>query len=209
MQAYETLPRRDLVIGNERWTGWALGEDDVWVLEARGHTPDEMLFHLPEHQLLHTADLTFPLFPTFPSSDGVRTRAVLERCRAMAADGAVRLLTDAHHHTVYHGQDDVVAFLQTLLFEHDHFQAVLREILDGHDGLTVAEIHTELRRRRGDPVGAPLPVVGVSLSADVPSADHRRVAAGNGLHNHRPSWPAPLPPADSVLRSPAGSPSQA
>ena len=111
-----------------------------------------MLFYLPEHQLLHTADLTFPLFPTFPSSDGIRTRAVLEKCRAVAAAGAVAELTDAHHHTVYRGRDDVVAFLQTLLFEHDHFRAVLREILDARDGLTAAEIHAQLRRRRGDPV---------------------------------------------------------
>ena len=95
VEAYETLPRRELVIGNERWTGWALGEDDVWVLEARGHTPDEVLFYLPEHQLLHAGDLTFPLFPTFPASDGVRTRTMLGKCRAMAAAGAVRLLTDA------------------------------------------------------------------------------------------------------------------
>lgn len=124
----------------------------MWVLEARGHTPDEVLFYLPEHQLLHTADLTFPLFPTFPSSDGIRTRALLAKCRAMAAAGAVRLLTDAHPHTVYRGQDDILAFLQTLLFEHDHFQTVLREILTAHDGLTVAEIHAQLRRRRGDPV---------------------------------------------------------
>jgi hypothetical protein len=146
------MPRRELVIGDERWTGWALGEDDVWVLEARGHTPDEVLFYLPEHQLLHTADLTFPLFPTFPSSDGARTRAVLEKCCSIANSGAVQLLTDAHHHIAYRGRDDVVAFLRTLIFDHDHFQFVLRNILETRDGLTVAQIHATLTRRLGDPV---------------------------------------------------------
>jgi hypothetical protein len=44
VRTFEALTRRDLVIGDERWSGWALDEDDVWVLEARGHTPDEVLF---------------------------------------------------------------------------------------------------------------------------------------------------------------------
>jgi glyoxylase-like metal-dependent hydrolase (beta-lactamase superfamily II) len=152
IQTYESLPRQPLVIGNVPWTGWVLGEDDVWVLEERGHTPDEVLFYLPEHQLLHTADLTLPLFPTFPSSDGAVIRATLERCRAMASAGAIRVLTDGHHHMVYRGQEEADAFVGTMLFEHKHFQAVLRDILEAHDGLTVGELYAHLQRRHGDPV---------------------------------------------------------
>jgi glyoxylase-like metal-dependent hydrolase (beta-lactamase superfamily II) len=43
LQTYESLPRRQLVIGGVPWMGWVLGDDDVWVLEAGGHTPDEVL----------------------------------------------------------------------------------------------------------------------------------------------------------------------
>jgi glyoxylase-like metal-dependent hydrolase (beta-lactamase superfamily II) len=152
IQTYESLPTLPLVVGEVPWTGWVLGEDEVWVLEARGHTPDEVLFYLPEHQLLHTADLTLPLFPTFPSSNGAVIRATLERCQAMASAGAIRLMTDGHHHMVYRGREEAVAFLGTLLFEHKHFQAVLRDILETHDGLTVGELYAQLQQRHGHPV---------------------------------------------------------
>jgi glyoxylase-like metal-dependent hydrolase (beta-lactamase superfamily II) len=152
IQTYESLPTQPLVVGEVPWTGWVLGEDEVWVLEARGHTPDEVLFYLPEHQLLHTADLTLPLFPTFPSSNGAVIRATLERCQAMASAGAIRLMTDGHHHMVYRGREEAVAFLGTLLFEHKHFQAVLRDILETHDGLTVGELYAQLQQRHGHPV---------------------------------------------------------
>jgi glyoxylase-like metal-dependent hydrolase (beta-lactamase superfamily II) len=152
IQTYEALPRQPLVIGGVPWTGWVLGEDDLWVLEARGHTSDEVLFYLPEHQVLHTADLTFPLFPTFPDSNGSVTQEMLRKCRAMASAGAMRLLTDGHHHQVYQCQEEVVAFLGTLITEQEHFQAVLREILEEHEGLTVGQVYARVRQRHDDPV---------------------------------------------------------
>jgi len=151
IQPYESLPKQPLVIGGVPWTGWVLGDNDVWVLEARGHTPDEVLFYLPEQQVLHTADLTFAPFPTLPDSDAQVIRQTLSKCQAMARAGAVRLLTDGHHHQVYRGQQEVVAFLETLLTEQEHVQAVLRQILEEHDGLTVEQIYASVRQRRGDP----------------------------------------------------------
>ncbi len=151
IQPYEALPRQPLVIGGVPWTGWVLGDNDVWVLEARGHTPDEVLFYLPEPQVLHTADVTFAPFPTLPDSDGQVIRQTLSKCQAMARAGAVRLLTDGHHHQIYRGKPEVVAFLETLLTEQEHFQAVLRQILEERDGLTVEQIYASVRQRRGDP----------------------------------------------------------
>lgn len=152
VQFYESLPKQTLTIGGVVWTGWILGEDDIFVLEARGHTPDEMLFYLPEHHLLHTGDLTFPLFPTFPASDGKVTREMLYRCQIMASVGAVKLLTDGHHQKVYRGKEEVVVFLEILLTEHEHFQSVLKDILEKHDGLTVGEVYACVRQRHDDPV---------------------------------------------------------
>jgi len=154
MEFYETLPRQTITIGGVQWTGWVLGENDVWVLEERGHTSDEVLFYLPEHKLLFTADLTFPMFPTFPDTNGKLTREMLQRCYDMASAGVVSLLINSHFLSpaVYQGQDEVVPFLGTLLTEHDRFQAVLREILDDHDGLTVGEIYSYVCQRRNDPV---------------------------------------------------------
>jgi glyoxylase-like metal-dependent hydrolase (beta-lactamase superfamily II) len=151
IQPYESLPRQPLDIGGVPWTGWVLGEDDVWVLEARGHTPDEVLFYLPEHQVLHTADETFAPFPTSPDSDGQVIRQSLRKCQAMARAGAVRVLTDGHHHQVYQGQQEIISFLETLLTEQEQFQAVLRQILQEHDGLAVEQIYAFVRQRRDDP----------------------------------------------------------
>ncbi len=152
IRTYESSPSQSLAIAGVPWKGWVLGENDVWVLEARGHSPDEVLFYLPQHRMLYTGDLTFPLFPTFPNSDGMRTRDVLRNCNAMADAGAISLLVDGHHHQVYRGKQEVVAFLGTLLTEHEHFQAVLRKILEEHDGLTVSEVYFHLRQLQEDPV---------------------------------------------------------
>ena len=154
MEFYELLPRQTITIGGVQWTGWVLGENDVWILEERGHTSDEVLFYLPEHKLLFTADLTFPMFPTFPDTNGKLTREMLQRCHDMASAGAVSLLINSHFLSpaVYRGQDEVVPFLRTLLTEHDRFQVVLREILEDHDGLTVGEVYSYVCERRDDPV---------------------------------------------------------
>lgn len=153
IQTYEALPRQQLVIGGVPWTGWVLGKDEVWVLEERGHTPDEVLFYLPEHQLLHTADLTFPLFPTFPDTNGAVTQEMLRKCHTMAVAGAIQVLIDSHHHPqTYQGQEAVVAFLEPLFTEQAHFQAVLREILQEHEGLTVGQVYARVRQRHDDPV---------------------------------------------------------
>lgn len=152
IEFYESLPRQNFTIGGVQWTGWALGENDVFVLEARGHTPDEVLFYLPEHQLLHTGDLTFPLFPTFPASNEKVTRDMLHRCETMTSVSAVSLLTDGHHQQVYKGQDEIRAFLITLLAEHDRFQIVLKDIIEEHDGLTIGEVYAYVLQRQNDPV---------------------------------------------------------
>jgi glyoxylase-like metal-dependent hydrolase (beta-lactamase superfamily II) len=152
IQSFESMSGRELAIGDVRWTGWAMGDDDVWVLEARGHSPDEVLFYLPEHEVLYTADLTLPFFPTFPSSNGPVTREMLSRCQAMTAAGAVRLLVDGHHQVVYRGQDEAAAFLGTLLTEHKHVQAIVRDIVDAHDGLTIGQIYAQLKQRDEDPI---------------------------------------------------------
>jgi glyoxylase-like metal-dependent hydrolase (beta-lactamase superfamily II) len=152
IQTYESLSSQSLAIHGASFKGWVMGENDVWVLEARGHTPDEVLFYIPEHQVLHTGDLTLPLFPTFPNSDGKITREMLRKCKAMASSGAVSLLIDGHHHHVYRGKEQVSQFLMTLLTEHEHFQAILKEITEEIEGLTVGQVYSYIRQRHEDPV---------------------------------------------------------
>jgi hypothetical protein len=77
---------------------------------------------------------------------------MLRKCQAIASAGAVRLLTDGHHHQVYQGQEEVVAFLGTLVTEQEHFQVVLREILEEHEGLTIGQVYARVRQYHTDPV---------------------------------------------------------
>ncbi len=77
---------------------------------------------------------------------------MLLKCQVMASAGAIRMLTDGHHQQVYRGRQAVLAFLETLITEQEHFQAVLREILDEHEGLTIGQAYTYVRQRQSDPV---------------------------------------------------------
>lgn len=150
IQTYESLSNQPLNIGGVSLKGWVLGKNDVRILESRGHTPDEVLFYLPEHKVLYTGDLTIPLFPTFPDSDGAATRDMLCKGKAMASSGAVSLLIDGHHHQIYRGKEEVTEFLETLLTEQEHFQALLRKTIEEHDGLTVAQVYRYIRQRHDD-----------------------------------------------------------
>jgi hypothetical protein len=40
----------------------------------------------------------------------------------------------------------------TLLTEHEHFQAILKEITEEHEGLTVGQVYSYIRQRHEDPV---------------------------------------------------------
>jgi glyoxylase-like metal-dependent hydrolase (beta-lactamase superfamily II) len=150
MQPYEAQPRKKLHLDGVTWSGWVLGPNDVWVLEDRGHSPDQVLFYVPEHGLLYTADATYMYFPTWPDSDGLRARKVLQKCQALAEAGVVQLLADAHNTRAYRGRDEIVPLLKTLLADNTRFRTLIQEILQVQDGLTVGEIYGRLKQRRDE-----------------------------------------------------------
>ena len=152
VQNYESLSSSLVTIGGVSWKGWVLGEDDVWILESRGHTPDEVLFYFPDNQVLCTGDLTFPLFPTLSDSDAVVIREMLRKCETMALSDKITILIDGHHEQIYHGKGQVVKLLQTLLEQQEHFQAVLREIIEDNNGLKVGQIYEHIRQLSHDPI---------------------------------------------------------
>lgn len=150
-QPIESLPRRELRIGAARWTGWALGDDDVWVLEDRGHSPDHLLFYLPVPHLLHAGDTTFDMFRIFPDVKGDTVRETLRKCLAMAEAGDVQILTDGHHHRVYQGRSDITAFLGGLLADDEQFRATLAALLRQRPGLMIPGLYQELVAMRDAP----------------------------------------------------------
>lgn len=147
LEPYEALPKQILRIGETTWDGWVFGDADIWVLEEPGHSPDEVLFYIAEHRLLHMGDATFPLIPTWPDSNSAILHEAQRKCIAMANAGQVSLLTDGHHHQVYRGQDEIASFLTTILSDHEQFRGVLDEILREEEGLSISEIYARLRGR--------------------------------------------------------------
>jgi glyoxylase-like metal-dependent hydrolase (beta-lactamase superfamily II) len=81
--------------------GWALGDRDVLVMEDRGHSPDHVLFYVPEHSFLYSGDVTFEFFGVWPDADSKVTRDTISACVAMVEADQVKLFADGHHHCVY------------------------------------------------------------------------------------------------------------
>lgn len=152
IQPFEALPRRELNLGDTVWTGWVLGDDDVWVLEDRGHSPDHVFFYVPEHRFLYAGDSTYDIFTIWPDTSGGKIRASLGKCAAMARAGEVDVLADAHHHRVYRGEAEISAFLEGLLDGDRKFREVLIDIVGRHPGLTVPQVYARLEGTRREPV---------------------------------------------------------
>jgi glyoxylase-like metal-dependent hydrolase (beta-lactamase superfamily II) len=149
---FETLPKQELHIGNVRWTGWVLGEDDVWVLEDRGHSPDHMFLYLPEHRFLYTGDSTYDIFNVWPDTDGRVIRHSIGKCALMARAGEVNVLADGHHHRLYQGAQEIEGFLDALLESDRQFREILVRIVVQQEGLTIAEIYKQLEDMSHVPV---------------------------------------------------------
>jgi glyoxylase-like metal-dependent hydrolase (beta-lactamase superfamily II) len=162
MQPLENLPLHAIHIGEAEWRGWILGEDDVWVLEDRSHTPDEVLFYIPEHRTIYMSDATFHLAPTFCESNSYYARKVFRKVLSAARSGDVELLVDGHMHEVFRGMDEITAYLGGILSDHVQFRGVLNEILQKENGLSIGEIYSRLEQYRD------VPAVSKFLALDFP-----------------------------------------
>lgn len=169
MRFFEDLPQETIALGGLSWEGWVLAEEGVWVLPDRAHSPDHVLFYLPEQRLLHTGDLTFDVFNVLPQSDGDAIRETIGRVLQLVEAGAVEVLTDSHHRQVLRGPEPIRFFLRRLLAADVQFRQVLAEIVRAHPGSTVPELYTLLlERQETDAVSAD--VVSHYLKLEYPRA---------------------------------------
>lgn len=152
MVPLESLPVQDLLVGNERWRGWILGQDDLYVLEGRGHTDDEVFVYIPEHRVLCLGDLTFPLFPTWENSSKERILECLRKSLAMVKAGSVSVLADGHSHRCYTRREDIERLLTETIEDHVRFEEVLRDIFKDGDGYVPAQIYERFVERADDPM---------------------------------------------------------
>jgi len=164
METFESLARQRIPLGSVAWTGWVMGATDVLVLEDRGHSPDHMLFYIPEHHFLYTGDATFEFFRVWPDADRNATRNSIAKCVQMVERGQVQLFADAHHHKVMQDPQTVGAFLEKLLGDDETFQRVLAGVIGDHPGLAIPEIYARLGHMRH------IPAVRTYLDREFPHA---------------------------------------
>jgi glyoxylase-like metal-dependent hydrolase (beta-lactamase superfamily II) len=149
---FEMLPNHELRIGSTSWTGWVLGDDDIQVLEDRGHSPDHVFFYLPEHRFLYTGDSTYDMFTIWPDTDGDAIRSSVGKCAVMARTGEVGVLADGHHHRTYWGRKEILVFLEEILEGDRRFREVLMETVRQQPDLTIPEVYARLEGMRHEPV---------------------------------------------------------
>lgn len=152
MEAIDDQPSLRIDIGGVDWDGWRPGPDDLCILDARSHSPCDVIVYIPEHRLLCMGDITFPLFPTWPDSSRDRTLDVLAKSLAMTQAGAVTTLADGHGDRCFRGKAEISTLLRTVLDDHSSFEAALADVFAADDGLTPAEVYERFKHLQDRPV---------------------------------------------------------
>lgn len=133
-----------LSIGNTSWTGWNF-EDHVYAMEARGHSPDEVVFYLPKVKVLFLADETFEFFNCWPDSNSEKVKDVIHKSIEMFQNKEAEILVSGHTHVVLKG-NDAVKFLNSLLKDYEEFtKQVLQIVKSSPNGITVNKIYSKLK----------------------------------------------------------------
>ncbi len=140
----------DMEIGKTFWRGWNFN-DHVYVMEARGHSPDEVVFFLPDIKALVLADETFEFFNCWPDSSSDKVKAVLNKSIQLFKSKVAEILISGHTHTVMK-DEEAVRFLESLLEEYAEFTGqVLLAAKSNPLGLTINQIYKKLKSRRDNP----------------------------------------------------------
>ena len=151
LEFFESSDSRKLANSLNGWNGWIL-HDSVCAMEARGHSPDEIVFYLPGDETLVLADEAFPFFNCWPDSNSAAVRNTLRRSLEMARRGDVKTLVTGHDHTLFRGEA-ISAFLTTLLADYEFFTGTVVKIVeDNPRGITIKGIYAALSSLKRHPV---------------------------------------------------------
>lgn len=141
----------DIKIGGTQWKGWNFN-DQVFVLQAQGHSPDEVVFFLPMIKTLVLADETFAFFNCWPDSNSDNVRAVLNKSIQLFKSKEAEILISGHTHAVLKNEE-AVRFLETLLKEYAEFtRQVLLTAKSNPLGLTIGQIYNKLKSKQDNSV---------------------------------------------------------
>jgi glyoxylase-like metal-dependent hydrolase (beta-lactamase superfamily II) len=139
-----------LSIGATDWAGWSFAQH-VYVMQAQGHSPDEVVFFLPQVKVLILADETFEFFNCWPDSSSAKVKTVLNKSLQLLESKEAEILISGHTHKVFNGTD-AIQFLKTLLKEYEEFTGqVLAIARNVPNGLTVNDIYNKLKKIKSHP----------------------------------------------------------
>jgi glyoxylase-like metal-dependent hydrolase (beta-lactamase superfamily II) len=164
MQFYEALPRQTFQIGAAIWTGWAFGQDDVLVFEARGHSKDGVLFYIPRHKFLFFADETTTV-PIWPDSDTDNAAHTFRRALAILDAGAVEFMTAGHFPLeILAGPERIRPTVAAMLDAKQRFDQALTAALEVFPhGVSIDALYAHLQTHRA--AGGPIAMM---LAAQFP-----------------------------------------
>jgi glyoxylase-like metal-dependent hydrolase (beta-lactamase superfamily II) len=145
---YESSAPQAFRYGEAEWRGWQIG--DVCVFQAHGHTPDGVLFYLPEHRFLFFADetTTIPIWGDTSPGNAARN---LGRVLAMVDAGAVDAIAAGHFPLeVITGADNIRATVNGFLAQKNGFESCVHGGLAAFPGtVTIDQLYEHLSTHRG------------------------------------------------------------
>jgi glyoxylase-like metal-dependent hydrolase (beta-lactamase superfamily II) len=122
-QFYEATTPQVFRYGDAEWSGWQIG--DVCVFQAGGHTPDGVMFYLPDHRFLFLADETTTI-PIWSDTNPGNAARNLGKVLAMVDAGAVVSAAAGHFPLdVITGADNVRAAVNGYLGQKSGFESAV------------------------------------------------------------------------------------
>ena len=148
MTWYETLPRETFRYGAEQWTGWRVGDIDVF--EGYGHTADSLVFYVPARKFLFFADETTSI-PIWMDTNTDNSARSFRNALAMVDAGAVETFAASHSGDhVITGPDAIrESFTSSLETKLGFDREVTEAVAQFPDGVAIDDLFTYLRGQQG------------------------------------------------------------
>jgi glyoxylase-like metal-dependent hydrolase (beta-lactamase superfamily II) len=144
---FENRQRQTLTLGTVTLTGWNF-DNDIFVVESRGHTTDSVSFYLPKDKVLFLSDETIIFFNIWSDSNSENIVNILRKSVRLYEQGFVDVLVGGHEQKPLRGRE-IVEFLETRLEDHEVFNNELDAALKGCTrGATVKKLYQKLKRRK-------------------------------------------------------------
>lgn len=119
----------NLTFAHTHFRGWAIS-DELFALETPGHLDEHLSFYLPEKGIMFSGDLISFLNPNDILDSSLKeTHQGMQKMLQLAEAGGIDILAAGHALPVI-GQDNVIAYLRTMLAKQEAVFDMITEIVD-------------------------------------------------------------------------------